>query len=213
LALAQRQFAWRQRGVTLRAVGQCRDLTQARAELPWLADLPAQSAQQILRQLDRAYDNWWNPEPRAGPPVFRKRGAGLSVPFPGQAVEVRKLSRRWAEVRLRKLGWVRFRLSRPLGGQVRNATVSCDGLGWHIAFGVATDAKPAMPNGLPGCGVDFGVACSAFVSDETEPRRMAPSLTPGEQRRLLGWSAARPVSFAGPSATTAAGTRTGCAAR
>jgi len=186
LALAQRQFAWRQRGVTLRATGQCRDLTQARADLPWLADLPAQSAQQVLRQLDRAYDNWWSHDHPVGPPAFRKRGAGLSVPFPGQAVEVRKLSRRWAEVRLPKVGWVRFRLSRPLGGTVRNATISRDGFGWHIAFGVATGAKPAALNGLPGCGVDFGVACSAFVSDEPEPRLMRPSLTPGEQRRLLG---------------------------
>ncbi len=186
LALAQRQFAWRQRGVTLRATGQCRDLTPARADLPWLADLPAQSAQQVLRQLDRAYDNWWSHDHPAGPPAFRKRGAGLSVPFPGQAVEVRKLSRRWAEVRLPKVGWVRFRLSRPLGGTVRNATISRDGLGWHIAFGVATGAKPAALNGLPGCGVDFGVACSAFVSDEPEPRLMRPSFTPGEQRRLLG---------------------------
>src|SRR6266496_3204979 len=186
LALAQRQFAWRQRGVTLRAIGQCRDLTQARADLPWLADLPAQSAQQVLRQLDCAYGNWWNHDHPAGPPAFRKRGAGLSVPFPGQTVEVCKLSRRWAEVRLPKVGCVRFRLSRPLGGTVRNATISRDGLGWHIAFGVATGAKPAAPNGLPGCGVDFGVACSAFVSDEPEPRLMRPSLTPGEQRRLLG---------------------------
>jgi len=186
LALAQRKFAWHQRGVTIRAVGQCRDLTEARAELPWLADLPAQCAQQILRQLDRAYDNWWNPGHPAGPPAFRKRGAALSVPFPGQAVEVRKLSRRWAEVRFRKLGWVRFRLSRPFGGQIRNATVSRDGLGWHVAFGVATGTAPAAPNGLPGCGVDFGVTCSAFVSDETEPRLMPATLTPGEQRRLLG---------------------------
>jgi putative transposase len=186
LALAQRQFAWRQRGMTIRAAQQCRDLTEARADLSWLADLPAQSAQQILRQLDRAYDNWWNPEHSAGAPTFRRRGAGLSVPFPGQAVAVRKLSRRWAEVRLPKVGWVRFRLSRPLGGQLRNATVSRDGLGWHVSFGVATGAQATAANGLPGCGVDFGVACSAFVSDETEPRLMPASLTPGEQRRLLG---------------------------
>jgi putative transposase len=186
LALAQRQFAWRQRGVTIRAVRQCRNLTEARADLPWLADLPAQSAQQILRQLDRAYDNWWNPEHPAKAPTFRKRGAGLSVPFPGQAVQVRKLSRRWAEVRLPKVGAVRFRLSRPLSGEVRNATVSSDALGWHISFGVAIGAALAAPNGLPGCGVDFGVACSAFVSDEPGPRLMPPSLTPGEQRRLLG---------------------------
>ena len=61
------------------------------ADLPWLADLPAQSAQQVLRQLDRAYDNWWNPEHPAQAPTFRKR-SGLSIPFPGQAVQVRKCS-------------------------------------------------------------------------------------------------------------------------
>jgi putative transposase len=186
LALAQRQFAWTQRGATLRAVEQCRQLTQARAELPWLADLPAQSAQHVLGNLDRAFDNWWNPKHPAGAPRFKKRGAHLSIPFPGQAVAVRRLNRRWAQVRLPKLGWVRFRLSRPLGGVVRNATVSCDALGWHVAFGVATGARPATPNGLPGCGVDFGVACSAYVSDETAPRLLPPTLTEGERRRLLG---------------------------
>jgi putative transposase len=79
------------------------------------------------------------------------------------------LNRKWAEVRLPKVGYVRFRLSRPLGGVVCNATVSRDGLGWHVAFGLAIDAEPAAPNGLPGCGVDFGVACSAWVSDEPHP--------------------------------------------
>ena len=56
-ALEQRRFAWRQRGRTIWSAEQ-RHLTEARADLPWLADLPAQSAQQILRQLDRAYNNW-----------------------------------------------------------------------------------------------------------------------------------------------------------
>jgi putative transposase len=186
LGLAQRQHLWRHRGYTLRSVEQCAQLTLARAELPWLADLPAQSAQQVLRQLDRAFDHWWNPEHPAGPPRFRKRSAGLAVPFPGQAVEVRKLSRRWAAVRLPKIGWVRLRLSRPLGGTVRNATVSRDGLGWHVSFGVTIGAPPAAPNRLGGCGVDFGVACSAFVSDETSPRLLPRTLTEGEQRRLGG---------------------------
>lgn len=186
LALAQRQYLYRHRGVTLRANTQSIQLTRARGELPWLADLPAQSAQQVLRQLDRADDNWWNPRHPAGPPMFKKRHNRLAVPFPGQAVKVHKLNRKWAQVWLPKVGWVRFRLSRPLGGAVRNATVSRDGLGWHISFGVATGARPARPNGLPGCGVDFGVACSAYVSDESSPRLLPPTLTAGEQRRLLG---------------------------
>jgi len=186
LALEQRQYLYRHRGYTLRAVEQSVQLTRARAELPWLADLPAQAAQQVLRQLDRAYDNWWNPQHPAGLPTFKKRRDRLVVPFPGQAVTVRKLNRKWAQVRLPKVGWVRFRLSRPLGGAVRNATVRRDGLGWHVSFGVAAGAELAVPNGLPGCGVDFGVACSAYVSDEPSPRLLPPTLTEGEQRRLLG---------------------------
>jgi putative transposase len=171
LALEQRQHLYRHRGVTLRAVEQCAQLTQARAELPWLADLPAQSAQQVLRQLDRAYDNWWNPQHPAHTPTFRKRSTTcLVVPFPGQAVKIRKLNRKWTEVRLPKVGWVRFRWSRPLGGVVRNATMGRDGLGWHVSLGIAAGTAPAAPNGLPGCGVDFGVACSAHVSDESSPR-------------------------------------------
>jgi len=108
------------------------------------------------------------------------------VPFPGQAVKVHQLIREWAEVRLPKLGAVRLRPSRPLGGAMGNATVNRDGLGWHVSFGVATDTHPGAPNGLPGCGVDFGVACSASVSDETAPRLLPPTLTEGERRRLLG---------------------------
>jgi hypothetical protein len=56
---------------------------------------------------------------------------------------------------------------------------------WHVSFGVLTAAKPTLANGLPGCGVDFGVACSAYVSDEDAPRLMPPTLTPGERQRLL----------------------------
>jgi putative transposase len=186
LALEQRQYLYRHRGVTLRANAQCVQLTGARRDLPWLADLPAQSAQQVLRQLDRAYDNWWNPQHPADAPTFKKRSDRLVVPFPGQAVKVRMLNRKWAEVRLPKIGAVRFRLSRPLGGMVRSATVCRDGLGWQVSFGVATGAEPAAANGLPGCGVDFGVACSAYVSDEPGPRLLPPTLTGGEQRRLLG---------------------------
>src|SRR6266540_5064719 len=48
VALEQRQFAWSQRRHTLRAVEQCAHLTQARAELPWMAELPAQAGQQVL---------------------------------------------------------------------------------------------------------------------------------------------------------------------
>jgi len=197
-ALVQRQILWRERRWTLRSARQCGELTEARAEFHWVADLPAQCAQQILRAMDQAYDNWWNPQHPADAPALRKRGAKLSVSFPGQAVKVEKLNRRWGQVRLPKLGPVRFRLSRPLGGTVRNATVSVDGLGWHVSFGIESDTPDAPANGLPGVGVDFGVKVAAYLSDEDQGRVMAPTLSAGEQGRLLALEQkkARQVTYA-----------------
>jgi putative transposase len=199
VALEQRRFAWEQQRHTMRSAEQCAHLTQARADLDWLADLPAQCGQQILRRIDAAYDNWWNPGHPAGAPERKKRGARMSVPFPGQAVRVTRLNRKWGAVRLPKLGWARFRWSRALGGVIRNVTVTVDGNGrWHVSFGIALGSKPAPAKGLPGCGVDFGVACSAYVSDEDKPRLMPPTLTPGERKRLVGLQRrrARQVRFA-----------------
>ncbi|GAB2814568.1 RNA-guided endonuclease InsQ/TnpB family protein [Streptomyces daliensis] len=198
VALEQRVYLWEQRRYTLRAVEQCRHLTAARADMDWMGDLPAQAGQQILRHLDTAYDNFWNPEHPARFPSHKKRGHRLSIPFPGQAVEVRKLNRKWAQVRIPKLGWLRFRRSCAIGGTIRNATLSRDGNGWHISFGVHTGAKPAPPNGKPGCGVDFGVAASAYVSTETAPRLMPPSLTKNEKARLqhLERTKARQITYA-----------------
>ncbi|MFB6822596.1 RNA-guided endonuclease InsQ/TnpB family protein [Streptomyces virginiae] len=198
VALEQRVYLWEQRRYTLRSAEQCRHLTAARADLDWIGELPAQAGQQILRSLDRAYDNFWNLAHPARFPARKKRGHRLSVPFPGQAVEVRKLNRKWAEVRLPKIGWLRFRLSRPIGGAIRNATVSRDGGGWHVSFGVHTGRKPGIPNGKPACGVDFGVAASAFVSTETTSRFMPPSLTADEKKRLkaLEQRKARQITYA-----------------
>ena len=199
VALEQRRFAWEQRRHTIRAAEQCAHLTQARTDLDWMADLPAQCGQQILRHLDAAYANWWNPNHPAQAPDRRKRSARMPVPFPGQAVRVRRLNRKWGAVRLPKLGWVRFRWSRAMGGEVRNATVAVEGAGrWQVSFGIAAEARLTPANGLPGCGVDFGVACSAYISVENEPRLMPPTLTPGEAQRLAGLERrkARQVTFA-----------------
>ena len=186
LALEQRQLAWEICHKGLNFAAQYKDVAAVRAECDWVEDFPAQAAQQVLLQLDQAYKNWWNPDHPAGAPAFEKRSGTLRFSLPGQAVEVRKISKHWAEARVPKVGWVRFRLSRPLGGLICNATFTKSGGAWHVAFGVAVARQAAPPNGRPLCGADFGVACSAYVSDEDAPRLMPPSLTAGEQRRLLG---------------------------
>ncbi|MER0445605.1 transposase [Streptomyces sp. Edi4] len=187
LALEQRIYVLQQRGRCLRADEQCRYLTQARHDLDWIGELPSQTPQQILRRLDRAYDNFWNADHPARFPRYKKRSARLSIPLPGQAVRVRPINRKWAFVRIPKLGEVKFRLSRALGGDVQNATVTTDASGrWSISFAVRTRSPAPLANTLPPVGVDFGVKQAAYCSDEAQPRLMPPTLTAGERRRLEG---------------------------
>ncbi|MEV0050872.1 transposase [Saccharopolyspora shandongensis] len=200
IALTQRIWAYRSAlRATLRAVDQCADLTQARKEHAWLRDLPAQCAQQVLRQLDSAFDNFWNPDHPARFPQFKRKAHRQGVPFPGQAVQVRKVSRRIAQVQLPKIGWVRLRLSRPIVGTVRNATISRDGLGWHVAFGIHQPGldQPPVNTGLP-AGIDLGIACSVFVSNEDHERQRPDTLTAVERNRLqrLELRKARQLAFA-----------------
>jgi putative transposase len=84
-------------------------------------------------------------------------------------------------VRLPKLGWVRFRLSRPIAGKVRNVTVSREGKAWFVSFCVEGDF--GRPNaGLAPIGIDLGVATSVALSDGRV--ESFPVATPREEKRL-----------------------------
>ena len=187
LALEQRQVAWRYAKRPLWSKDETKDLTEVRAEIDWIKDFPAQAAQQVLRDLDQAYKNCWNPAHPATAPRFLKRESRLRFRLPGQAVEVRHVDRKRSEVWAPKLGWVVFRRHRPLHGKVRSATFSyTPGRGWSVSLGIAAKDVNAPANGKPDVGVDFGVACSAFLSDEDSSRLMPPTSSQGEKRRLLG---------------------------
>jgi len=186
LGLEQRQLAWRLCRQTIWSTQQCLDLTELRKILDWVEDPPAQMLQQALRDLDQAYLNWWNPSHPAGPPRFEKRSSTLRFRLPGQAIKVRHLNRKWSEVRLPKLGWVRFRRSRPLDGNVRNTIFVYTGGVWYVSFTVEAKPHQAPTNTGPEAGVDFGVVCAAYVSGEEAPRMTPPTLTSGEERRLRG---------------------------
>jgi putative transposase len=199
LALAQRQLVWDGRRIGLSTSAQCRTLAQARKEIDWIASLPSAAGQDVLRSLNQAYQNWWNPEHPAARPTFKRRSSALSFSLPHDATDVRHVSRKWSEVWVPKMGWVRFRRHRPINGVVRGATFSYSpGGGWKVSFGVAAKPILAPPSNKGAVGVDFGVACSAYLSSEDAPRLMAPTLTKGEQQRLAGLERrkARQVTFA-----------------
>jgi putative transposase len=81
-----------------------------------------------------------------------------------------------------KVGWVRFRLSRPVPEGVKSYRVTRDRAGrWHIAFAHIPDPITG-PGDRSVVGIDRGVVVSAALS--TGELLHAPGLTAGELKRL-----------------------------
>ena len=161
---------------------QCRQLTTARAEHPWLAAGSQMVQQQALRDFAQAMANYFGGS--HGRPSWRK--AGRDEGFRVVAVkpgEVRRLSRHVGQVRVPKVGWVRFRWSRAVPAGVKSYRVTMDRAGrWHVAFTAVPEPIPAPGNGQT-VGIDRGVAVSAALS--TGELLRAPGLGVAERTRML----------------------------
>jgi putative transposase len=121
----------------------------------------------------------------AGRPTWRKAGRDQGfriVGRRGQQWDARRLSRKTGEVRVPKVGWVRFRWSRPVPPGVKSYRVTLDRRGrWHCAFAAIPEPVPA-PGNDEVVGVDRGVAVSAALS--TGELLHVPGLTERERKRL-----------------------------
>jgi putative transposase len=163
LGLEQRRV-WYRPGRRFNYVSQCREVTALRAEVDWLRDVPVHALQQAMKDLDRAYQNWW--AGRAGAPTPRKRGQHDAMRFPDpNHFAFRRISRRVGEVKLPKLGWVRLRWDRAIPGEAKNLTVARRAGIWTVAAQYEREVAEPAPSTLPAVGIDRGVAVFAALSD------------------------------------------------
>ena len=164
---------------------QCRQLTQARAEYPWLAAGSQTVQQQALRDFARAMAAFFDPQNPAGRPSWRKAGRDEGFRITGRRGrqwDVRRVSRKVGLVWVPKAGWVRFRWSRAVPPGAKSYRVTLDRAGrWHVAFAVIPEPVPAPGTG-EAVGIDRGVAVSAALS--TGEMLHCPVLTARERTRL-----------------------------
>lgn len=182
IGLEQRR-EYRRRGAWMNYPPQAKELAQAKAEHEWLKDAPGHCLQQTLMDLDKAcrthgtFGVRWRSD-RGWTPSFR---------FPeGNKMVVEKLNRRHGRVKLPKLGWVKFRLSRSLQGVViRSATLTREGRHWFVSFLIDDGVQAPQAHAVAGAavGVDRGVAAAIATSDGNLIDR--EFLTAGERRRVV----------------------------
>ena len=119
-------------------------------ETEWLKDSPSQPLQQSLKDLERAYKNFFRK--RAAFPRFKKRGQNDAFRYP-QGV---KLDQENSRIFLPKLGWMRYRNSRQVTGVVKNVTVSQSCGKWYISIQTENEVStPVHPSALM-VGLDAG---------------------------------------------------------
>jgi len=128
---------------------------------PWLKVAPVHPLQHALKDLDRAYQNFF--EKRADFPRFKKRGLHDSFRFPDS--KQFKLDQGNNRIFLPKLGWLRYRNSRQVLGTLKNVTVSLSAGHWYVS--IQTEREVAVPlHAAPlAVGIDLGVVRFATLWD------------------------------------------------
>lgn len=143
-------------------VAMAKELTAWRngSETPWLKDAPVHPLQHALKDLERAYKNFF--AKRAGFPRFAKKGQRDSFRYP-DAKQI-KLDQANGRIFLPKLGWLRYRNSREALGTVKNATVSLSGGKWFVSIQTEREVEQPQPTSGSAIGIDMGVTRFATMS-------------------------------------------------
>jgi putative transposase len=124
-ALALQKANYETGGSFIGYVAMAKRLTDWRnaSETPWLKEAPVHPLQHALKDLERAYQNFF--DQRAAFPRFKRKGQKDSFRYPD--ARQFEIDARNSRLFLPKLGWIRYRNSREVLGLAKNLTVSQSG--------------------------------------------------------------------------------------
>ena len=162
-ALALQKTSYEVAGKFVGYVAMAKHLTEWRngTEIPWLKDAPVHPLQHALKDLERAYKNFF--AKRAMFPRFKLKGTGGSFRYPdAKQFEADQANSR---IKLPKLGWMRYRNSRDILGPAKNITISQSGSQWFASIQTEREVEQLMPVATGAVGIDMGITRFATLSD------------------------------------------------
>jgi putative transposase len=162
LALETKNTAY-QAGKNLTCFDLMKQLPELKETFEWLKDVPSQSLQQAISNLDNSFTNFF--KGRASFPKFKKKTSRQSFRMP-IAIKVDFIN---CTVRLPKYGDVKFHNSREFVGEVKQATVSRTTTGRYF-ISILVDNKKELPvkkeiKESTTIGIDLGLKHFAIFSN------------------------------------------------
>lgn len=165
LGLECKQRAWQTDRKRVSYVELASQLTELkRTEATWLQECPAQSLQMSLRNLDRAFSNFFR---GAGFPKFKSKHGRQSVQFPQNvSVDFKKKT-----IKLAILGDVACVFHRLFTGEIKTVTVSKTTTGKYFAS-ILVESQDQLPEKKPviektAVGIDMGISSFLTLSNGT----------------------------------------------
>lgn len=142
------------------AFDQINELTELRAELPWLADVPRNVCAQLLVELDKAWQRCFKRLGKA--PRWKRHGRdtlGFCEPHP----------KTWrldgTLLRFPKLGNLRAIVHRPLEGKPKTRTLRREGSQWFARILCEIEIADPIARMTPVVAIDRGVVNAIATSD------------------------------------------------
>jgi len=161
--LQERRDAYRLERMSIRYIEQANQLPEIKESRPELSEIHSQVLQDVLRRLDKAFQNFFRRvkerKEKAGFPRFRsyKRYDSFTYTQSGFALADGKL-------RLSKIGSLRIKRHRPIEGKIKTLTITRTATGkWFACFSVEMEVQPQPANGRA-VGIDVGLSHFATLS-------------------------------------------------
>lgn len=160
--------------------------TWKKTDSPWLAEVDSMALQQSLRDLDKAYKNFFRSTGKVGFPRFKSKHNHRQS-YRTNVISVLDTK----HIKLPKVGVVKARISRPIEGRILSATVKQVPTGkYFVTICCADVPSPSISEGsIEILGIDAGIHDIATCSDGTRlanPKNLAKSEAKlrREQRKL-----------------------------
>jgi putative transposase len=170
--LEQRKTTYEKDGRNIGYFEQNNELVSLKREekTVWLKDIHSQVLQQALKNLDNAFQNFFQNVKRGkkpGFPRFKCKGLRDSFRYP-QGVKIDE-----ENVYLPKIGWVKFRKSREIEGEIKQTTVVREAGHWYVSFSTERDIPDPVPAPIAeekAVGIDVGLKRFATMASGSNHR-------------------------------------------
>lgn len=164
LCLEQRSIWGRSHRIS--AIDQINQLPDLKRHLPFLGEVPSHCLQQAVRDLDRAFINFF--EGRAGYPKLKRKGQGESFRFPDPS----QFTLADDGIHLPKFGFVEWVRHRNIVGTPKSVTIIREGNWWFASVNCAVEVdQPEAGSADFGerIGIDLGIVEPIMLSTGESP--------------------------------------------